>query len=70
MTTTGIMGGGFIGCATAYYLSETQGVDPASIHIVEAAPEFFASASGKAAGFLAADCTLKTMSHMATRIMF
>lgn len=51
-----IIGSGIIGCATAYYLSASGDTDPASIHLVEASPELFASASGKAAGFLAADC--------------
>ena len=48
-----IIGGGIIGTATAYYLSETQ--EPSSIHIIESAPELFASASGYAGGFLAKD---------------
>jgi len=53
--TTVILGGGIIGCATAYYLSGTSHTPPSSIHIVEASPQLFASASGHAGGFLARD---------------
>lgn len=55
MSSIVIIGAGIIGCSTAYYLTETAGIEASDIHLVEAAPEFFASASGKAAGFLAAD---------------
>lgn len=51
-----IIGAGIIGCATAYYLAESNAIDPSHIHLVENSPELFASASGKAAGFLASDC--------------
>ena len=51
--TTVIIGGGIIGFSTAYYLSSSKNAD--DIHIVEASPELFASASGYAAGFLARD---------------
>ena len=51
---TVIVGGGIIGCATAYYLSEIVS-DPSSIHIIEASPILFAGASGYAGGFLAKD---------------
>ncbi|PSR75523.1 FAD dependent oxidoreductase-like protein superfamily [Coniella lustricola] len=52
-TETTILGAGIIGLSTAYYLAQHQ---PAStIHVVEAAPELFASASGYAGGFLARD---------------
>jgi glycine/D-amino acid oxidase-like deaminating enzyme len=51
---TVIIGGGIIGTATAYYLSEPS-PNPSSIHIVESTPRLFASASGYAAGFLAKD---------------
>src|SRR4051794_19166928 len=47
-----IVGGGIIGTATAYYLSESHS-NPSSIHIIESAPRLFASASGYAGGFLA-----------------
>lgn len=52
--STVIIGAGIIGISTAYYLSESK---PATseIHLVEASPELFASASGNAAGFLARD---------------
>lgn len=50
-----ILGAGVIGCSTAYYLTESQSVDPMSVHLIEASPELFASASGKAGGFLASD---------------
>jgi len=56
MSSTVIIGAGIIGCATAYYLSELEGVDPSSIHLIESSPELFASASGKSGGFLAEDC--------------
>jgi glycine/D-amino acid oxidase-like deaminating enzyme len=51
---TVIVGGGIIGTATAYYLSESS-PNPSSIHIIESAPRLFASASGYAGGFLAKD---------------
>lgn len=48
-----ILGAGIIGLSTAYYLSE---LSPAtSIHLVDTSPTLFASASGKAAGFIARD---------------
>ncbi|TFY71451.1 hypothetical protein EVG20_g1568 [Dentipellis fragilis] len=48
-----IVGAGIIGASTAYYLSLLS--PSTKIHLVEASPELFASASGKAAGFLARD---------------
>lgn len=51
--STVILGSGIIGLSTAYYLSES--VDPRSIHLVDSSPRLFASASGYAGGFLAAD---------------
>ena len=50
---TVILGSGIIGVSTAYYLS--QSFPASSIHLVEPSPELFASASGFAGGFLAAD---------------
>ncbi|RMY79961.1 hypothetical protein D0864_08865 [Hortaea werneckii] len=50
-----IVGAGIIGCATAYYLSHSGHTKPDTIHLVEASPEMFASASGKSAGFCASD---------------
>lgn len=70
MPSTVILGTGIIGLSTAYYLSQLAEHDPDTtptaanprgtretheIHLVEPAPELFASASGKAAGFLAKD---------------
>ncbi|KAK4466945.1 FAD dependent oxidoreductase [Cladorrhinum samala] len=52
-SSTAIIGAGIIGLSTAYYLSRYQ--DPSSIHIIEASPELFSSASGYAGGFLAKD---------------
>lgn len=52
-TNTVIIGAGIIGTSTAYYLSQTS--PPSSIHLVETTPRLFSSASGYAAGFLAAD---------------
>ena len=54
--STVIIGAGIMGCATAYYLSHSGNTKPDTIHLVEASPELFASASGKAAGFCASDC--------------
>ncbi|KAJ9134518.1 FAD dependent oxidoreductase [Coniochaeta hoffmannii] len=53
MSTTVIIGAGIIGVSTAYYLSEHQ--PGSTIHLVEASPELFSSASGYAGGFLAKD---------------
>ena len=49
-----IIGAGIIGTSTAYYLSESS-TSPSDIHLIEASPQLFASASGYAAGFLARD---------------
>ncbi|KXS96261.1 hypothetical protein AC578_5490 [Pseudocercospora eumusae] len=59
-TSTVIVGAGIIGCATAYYLSRSPtNVHPdgrrQQIHLIEASPELFASASGKSGGFVAED---------------
>lgn len=53
--STVIVGAGIVGCATGYYLSTSGNTDPKSIHLVEASPELFASASGKAGGFCTSD---------------
>ena len=53
MTATVILGSGIIGVSTAYYLSLSQ--DASSVYLVEPSAKFFASASGFAGGFLAAD---------------
>ena len=51
---TVIVGAGIIGSATAFYLSQPpSNLEPSSIHLVEASPKLFDSASGYAAGFLA-----------------
>ncbi|CAK1360534.1 putative oxidoreductase [Cercospora beticola] len=52
--STVILGAGIIGVATAFYLSEPSS-HSGTIHLVEAAPELFASASGKAGGLVAED---------------
>ncbi|KAL8741280.1 MAG: hypothetical protein Q9190_006103, partial [Brigantiaea leucoxantha] len=52
---TVILGAGIIGTSTAFYLSQSGDTPPSDIHLVESSPELFASASGKAAGFLARD---------------
>ncbi|KAL1946473.1 hypothetical protein VTO73DRAFT_14577 [Trametes versicolor] len=54
MPTTVILGAGIIGLATAHSLAELAPPDH-RIHLVDPAPELFASASGKAAGFIAKD---------------
>ena len=51
--STVIIGAGIIGCATAYYLANSGNTKADTIHLVEASPELFASASGKAGGLLA-----------------
>ncbi|KAL8729576.1 MAG: hypothetical protein Q9166_004656 [cf. Caloplaca sp. 2 TL-2023] len=51
---TVIIGAGIIGSSTAYYLSQSD-TSPSSIHLIESSPQWFASASGYAAGFLARD---------------
>ena len=51
---TVILGAGIIGTSTAYYLSDGQDAT-SRIHLVEASPQLFASASGYAGGFLAKD---------------
>ncbi|KAL3590629.1 hypothetical protein FPOAC2_12824 [Fusarium poae] len=51
MASTVIVGGGIIGIATAFYLSEHQ--PGYTIHLVESSAQLFASASGYAGGFLA-----------------
>jgi len=53
---TVIVGAGIVGCATAFYLSESKLQDPRKIFLIEQSEELFSSASGKAGGFLAADC--------------
>ncbi|UJO19899.1 Putative oxidoreductase [Fulvia fulva] len=52
---TVILGAGIIGCATAYYLSQSATTRPDSIHLVEASDGLFDSASGKSGGFIAED---------------
>ncbi|KAL2038743.1 hypothetical protein N7G274_008501 [Stereocaulon virgatum] len=52
--STVIIGAGIIGTSTAYYLSQSEAFK-GEIHLVEASPLLFASASGYAAGFLARD---------------
>lgn len=53
--STVIIGAGIIGCSTAYYLSRSEQTRSDSIHLVEASPELFSSASGKSGGFVAED---------------
>jgi hypothetical protein len=54
--STVIIGAGIIGCSIAFYLSDpktTSNTSPAnSIHLIETSPQLFASASGKAGGFV------------------
>ena len=52
--STVIIGAGIIGTSTAYYLSQSKAFK-GEMHLVEASPQLFASASGYAAGFLARD---------------
>lgn len=51
--STVIMGVGIIRVSTAYYLSKS--IPGHSIYLVDSSPELFASALGKAGGFLTAD---------------
>ncbi|KAI9661191.1 MAG: hypothetical protein M1821_009518 [Bathelium mastoideum] len=55
MSNTVILGAGIIGCATAYYLSESSNTRARDIHLIEVTSELFCSASGNAGGFLASD---------------
>ncbi|KAK8194206.1 hypothetical protein M8818_007394 [Zalaria obscura] len=63
MPETIILGAGIIGLSTAYYLTHSPSStsspnttsDPHTIHLLDASPTLFASASGYAGGFLAAD---------------
>jgi glycine/D-amino acid oxidase-like deaminating enzyme len=50
-----ILGTGIIGLSTAYSLSASSSTPPSSIHLVDASPTLFSSASGFAGGFLAKD---------------
>lgn len=59
---TVIIGAGIIGLSTAYYLSRSDKSE--AIHLIEASPELFASASGFAAGFLAADWFSPSLSRL------
>ena len=52
--STVIIGAGIIGTSAAYYLSQSE-TYKGEIHLLEASPQLFASASGYAAGFLARD---------------
>ncbi|KAI0638406.1 nucleotide-binding domain-containing protein [Trametes polyzona] len=54
MPTTVVLGAGIIGLSTAHSLVQLAPPDH-RIHLVDPAPELFASASGKAAGFIAKD---------------
>ncbi|KAI0960399.1 hypothetical protein AcW1_004922 [Taiwanofungus camphoratus] len=53
MPTTVVLGSGIIGLSTAFYLAQSH--QPHRVHLVYPSPVLFASASGKAAGFLAKD---------------
>ena len=62
-TTVIVIGSGIIGISTAYFLSLEE--NPSiRIHLVEASPELFASASGFAAGFLARDWFSPSLSSL------
>lgn len=52
---TFILGAGIIGVATAHHLSLLHPTKTHNIHLIEASPTLFPSASGHAAGFLARD---------------
>lgn len=54
-SNTVILGSGIIGLSTAYYLALSPSITGTSIHLIDSSPALFASASGRAAGFLAAD---------------
>jgi glycine/D-amino acid oxidase-like deaminating enzyme len=62
MASTVIVGGGIIGIATAYYLSEHQ--PGSTIHLVDSSAQLFASASGYAGGFLARDWFHKDLASL------
>jgi glycine/D-amino acid oxidase-like deaminating enzyme len=57
MGDTVIIGAGIIGCSTAFYLLKNSTRDEASnITLIDASPELFECASGRAGGFLASNC--------------
>ena len=62
--STVIIGAGIIGTSTAYYLSQSGHTSPNDIHLIEASPQLFASASGYAAGFLARDWFTDSLSSL------
>ena len=62
--STVIIGAGIIGVSTAYYLSESDPSNADQIHLVEASPDLFTSASGFAGGFLAEDWFSPSLSNL------
>lgn len=62
--STVIIGAGIIGVSTAYYLSRSDPSNADQIHLVEASPDLFASASGFAGGFLAEDWFSPSLSNL------
>ncbi|OBS19869.1 hypothetical protein FPOA_11594 [Fusarium poae] len=62
MASTVIVGGGIIGIATAFYLSEHQ--PGYTIHLVDSSAQLFVSASGYAGGFLARDWFHKDLASL------
>lgn len=64
-SNTVVLGAGIVGLCTAYFLSESGHTDPRSIVLIDSSPKLFHCASGLAAGFLAADCTLDRLARRA-----
>lgn len=62
--STVIIGAGIIGVSTAYYLSQSDPSKADQIHLIEASPDLFASASGFAGGFLAEDWFSQSLTNL------
>lgn len=65
-----ICGGGIIGCATAFYLSElmSEAGGDVSVIVVDCGDEVASQASGKAGGFLASDWSTGSLGSLAQRV--
>ena len=64
-----ICGGGIMGCATAFYLSEliSDGGGGGIVTVVECGAEAASQASGKAGGFLASDWSTGSLGRLAEK---
>ena len=64
-----ICGGGIMGCATAFYLSDlmSEADDDVSVLVVDCDDEAASQASGKAGGFLASDWSTGSLGLLARK---